>query len=142
MKALTAFFLFLLLLSDKPDTSKLYITQSLDGNYEIIKFYKNDSLAHILTSKYPGIDYDFYGDQNLKWFRRDFDKVKPKDKYKYILKGDSISFDRSDGKMLIIYSAGTFKSGKITLTTTMSVLNNRGELDVIKTLPNQIFTPY
>jgi hypothetical protein len=142
MKALTAIFLFLLFLSDKPDTTKLYITQSLDGNYEIIKFYKNDSLAHLLTSKYPGIDYDFYGEKNLKWFRRDFDNVKPKDKYKYVLKGDSIFFDRSDGKMLIINSNGTFNSGKIILSTTMSVINKRGELEVIKNLPNQIFTPY
>jgi hypothetical protein len=142
MKALTAFFLFLLLLSDKPDTSKLYITQNLEGMIEILQFNKSDSVKYLLTKKYPKVNYDFFEEKNLKWFRTYFDTCGIIEKYKYTLKGDSIFLDRSDKVMLIVLSKGTFRNGVVKLHTTWSIVNNKANLEVIKTIPSQIFTPY
>jgi hypothetical protein len=142
MKVLNIIFLLIFLISDKPDNSKLYIAQNLEGMIEILQFNKSDSVKYMLTKKYPEMKYDFFEERNLKWFRTYFDTSSMIEKYKYTLKGDSIFLDRSDKAMLIVLSKGTFSNGAVKLQTTWSIINNKANLEVIKTIPSQIFTPY
>jgi hypothetical protein len=140
MKTLIVIFSFLLFLSDKPDNGKLYVTMDIHGMVEIYKFYANDSVRHMNSKKID--NYDFYEKKNLEWCLDHLDNSVDAEKYKYTHKGDSIFIDRSDGLMLIILSKGIFKTGKMVLNTTYSMVNGKGRLEVIKTIPNQVFTPY
>lgn len=101
--------LFLSFVKENPNPEKLYIATNIDGTFDIIQFIAGkDSLIHILAKKAPGIEYDFFGEQNLSLYRKDFKFRKLGKVFKYETKNDSIFFDTGDG-LIDIDNRGKFK---------------------------------
>jgi len=146
MKQILISFLIIFFQSETPDVSKLYIAQDIDGIFDILKFFPDDSLLVIKAQKYPNLDYDFFGEKNISSYKKNLNDRKgyfKKDKkIFYRLKGDSIFMSSSD-EILVTRSEGVFRNNIFTLKTTMSLINQSTmKLEVVKTKTNQIFRPY
>lgn len=142
MKFLALLLVFGCVSHDTPEPHKIYISSTIDGLFEMYSFYGKDSVGYLMTKKYPGVEYDFFGEKNITLYKNKFAKRKDVDNYKYLQKGDSIFIDRSD-KFLTIICSGILKENKMVLSTTISIINKTNlSKEIVKSTPNLIYHPY